>query len=143
MVLVCTPLERLGAFRVVWLGGYCTPFGLTFLQSGPDRWWGDDVISLSLFNGFWSHCTTCGILVPRAGIKPMPPAVEAQSLNHWTARDVPVISYSFFFSSLVPGESLGLDPDSVTPDTSPFPTACFSSFCKLHVTRVMCQALSE
>ena len=31
----------------------------------------------------------CGTLVPRPGIKRMPPAVEAQSLNHWTAREVP------------------------------------------------------
>ena len=30
----------------------------------------------------------CGILVPRPGIEPVPPAVEAQSLNHWTAREV-------------------------------------------------------
>ena len=30
-------------------------------------------------------------LVPRPGIKPMLPAVEAQSLNHWTTRAVPVI----------------------------------------------------
>ena len=29
-----------------------------------------------------------GILVPRPGFKPVPPAVEAQSLNHWTAREV-------------------------------------------------------
>ena len=39
----------------------------------------------------------CGILVPRPGIKPMPPALEAQHLNHWTAREVPqylVITYS-------------------------------------------------
>lgn len=34
------------------------------------------------------------------------------------------------------------DPDSVTPDTSPFPTARLSSFCKLQVTRVTCQELS-
>ena len=33
---------------------------------------------------------TCGILVPRLGIKPAPPAVEAASPNHWTAREVPV-----------------------------------------------------
>ena len=33
--------------------------------------------------------TACGILVPRPGIEPMPPAVEAQSLNHWTTREVP------------------------------------------------------
>ena len=25
----------------------------------------------------------------QAGIEPMPPAVEAQNLNHWTAREVP------------------------------------------------------
>ena len=31
----------------------------------------------------------CGILVPRPGIKAVPPAVKAQSLNHWTAREVP------------------------------------------------------
>ena len=31
----------------------------------------------------------CVILVPRAGIEPTPPAVEAWSLNHWTAREVP------------------------------------------------------
>ena len=31
----------------------------------------------------------CGILVPQPGIEPTPPAVEAQSLNHWTAREVP------------------------------------------------------
>ena len=30
----------------------------------------------------------CGILVPQPGIKPMPPALEAQSLNHWTTREV-------------------------------------------------------
>ena len=35
----------------------------------------------------------CGILVPRPGIKPIPPAVEAQSLNHWTAREVPSICH--------------------------------------------------
>ena len=28
-------------------------------------------------------------LVPRPGIQPTPPAVEARSLNHWTARGVP------------------------------------------------------
>ena len=32
----------------------------------------------------------CGILVPRPGIKPAPPALETQSLNHWTARDIPL-----------------------------------------------------
>ena len=29
------------------------------------------------------------ILVPQPGIEPAPPEVEAWSLNHWTAREVP------------------------------------------------------
>ena len=33
----------------------------------------------------------CGILVPWPGIKPVPPAMEAQSLNHWTDREVPLM----------------------------------------------------
>ena len=31
----------------------------------------------------------CGILVHQPGIEPVPPAVEAWSPNHWTAREVP------------------------------------------------------
>ena len=31
----------------------------------------------------------CEILVPQPGIEPLPPAVEAQSPNHWTARELP------------------------------------------------------
>ena len=42
------------------------------------------------FSFFWPHCTTCGILVPPSGIEHLPPPLEAQSLNHWTAREVPV-----------------------------------------------------
>ena len=33
--------------------------------------------------------TARGELVPRAGIEPRPPALEARSLNHWTTREVP------------------------------------------------------
>ena len=33
-------------------------------------------------------CTACGILLPQAGIEPMPPALGAQSLDHWAAREV-------------------------------------------------------
>ena len=29
-----------------------------------------------------------GVLVPQPGIKPMPPALAAQSLNYWTAREI-------------------------------------------------------
>ena len=34
-------------------------------------------------------CTAWGILVPRPGMEPVPPASEAQSLNHWTTKEVP------------------------------------------------------
>ena len=37
----------------------------------------------------WWHSVACMILVPRPGIKSMPPAVEAQSPIHWTAREFP------------------------------------------------------
>ena len=45
---------------------------------------------------YWPCRTACGILVPRPGIEPVPPAVETQSLNHWTTREVPRW-YTFFF----------------------------------------------
>ena len=33
------------------------------------------------------HCTASKILVPRPGVEPVPPPVEAQSLNHWSPRE--------------------------------------------------------
>ena len=38
---------------------------------------------------FWLCCVACGILVPNQGSNLSPPALEAQSLNHWTAKNVP------------------------------------------------------
>ena len=32
-----------------------------------------------------------GILDPQPGIKPMPPVMEAQNINHWTAWQVPLV----------------------------------------------------
>ena len=42
-----------------------------------------------VLNIFWLGCTACEILVPWPGIEPVPPALAAQSLNHWTARRSP------------------------------------------------------
>ena len=47
----------------------------------------------SVFWFFWPSATACGTLVPRPGIEPAPPALEAWSLKHWTARDVPAAQY--------------------------------------------------
>ena len=49
------------------------------------------ILGLSLFF-FWPRSPACGILVPWPGIKPVPPAVEAQSPNQWTASEVPWVS---------------------------------------------------
>ena len=38
------------------------------------------------FPFFCLCCMACEILVPQPEIEPMPPTVEAQSLNHWTTR---------------------------------------------------------
>ena len=47
------------------------------------------VFKFDFFFFFWPRCTACEILVPQPGIKPGPPAVEAQSPNHWIAREFP------------------------------------------------------
>ena len=43
---------------------------------------------------FFGH-ETCGILVLQLETEPTPPGLEAQSLNHWTIREVPI--YLTFF----------------------------------------------
>ena len=47
------------------------------------------IIYLFLRLLFWPRRMACGILVPRPGIEPMPPAMQAWSPNHWTAREDP------------------------------------------------------
>ena len=78
------------------------------------------VVSFLIFVFFvclfvWPWLMACGILVPWPGIEPASAAVEAQTLNHWTARKVPSffimfrlqqrLSYSFllraFFSQFL------------------------------------------
>ena len=50
-------------------------------------------LSLSL-SFFWPCYTACGILVYWPGIEFMPPAVEVQSINHWTTVKIPNSSFS-------------------------------------------------
>jgi len=56
----------------------------------------------SFFFFFNFGCTACGILVPQPGNELVLPAVEVQSLNHWTTRDVATTSdlYSCFLRPL-------------------------------------------
>ena len=46
-----------------------------------------------LKKNLWPRLTACGVLVPQPGMEPTPPAVEAWSLNPWTAREVPQLSH--------------------------------------------------
>ena len=43
---------------------------------------------------FWSCCVICEFLGPQPGIKPVPPALETQSSNHWTARGWPTMIFN-------------------------------------------------
>ena len=45
---------------------------------------------------FFFFLATCEIFVPQPRIEPVPPAVEARSLTHWTAREVPRVGFLFF-----------------------------------------------
>ena len=38
----------------------------------------------------------CGILVPQPGVEPTCPAEGAQSLHHWTSREIPKTVIFFF-----------------------------------------------
>ena len=60
---------------------------------------GSSLICPPIVVGFFFGCLACRILVSPRGIKPTSPAVEVQSLNHWTTREVP--SYSFNLKSLL------------------------------------------
>ena len=67
---------------------------------------------------YFFGCVACGILVPRPGIEPVPPAVEAWSPNHWTVREFPiwiffcnlflVFKLSHLFGNLLAVQWLGL-----------------------------------
>ena len=53
----------------------------------------------------------CGILVPWSGIEPVPPAMKAQSLDHWATREVPWVLYSLnlnLTNEFPPGPSINL-----------------------------------
>ena len=61
-------------------------------KTGRELGWQVSLISglFFFFLNFWPHpAAACGILVPCPEIEPLPPALEAPSLKHWTSREVP------------------------------------------------------
>ena len=51
----------------------------------------------SFLGFFWPYPMACGILVPPPRIERTCLAVEAQSLNHWTAREVLCFVFNYLF----------------------------------------------
>ena len=76
---------------------------LLILINNMWKWVSDLVVCLQMiqyvvfdsFFFFWPYCTAYGNLVPWLGTESIPLALEAQSLNHWTAKEVPKMSVSW------------------------------------------------
>ena len=64
------------------------PWNLDALLS-PEHGFGQYIYYHYLFYFIWPYCEACRIFVPWPGTEPGPSAVEAQSLNGWTAKEVP------------------------------------------------------
>ena len=63
-------------------------------------WVGKEIVFFTDFLFFFRLCYAArGILIPPPGIELRPPALEAQSLNHWTTRKVPQMLSSILLSS--------------------------------------------
>ena len=61
---------------------------------------------------FRSYPGACEFLVPQPGIEPAPPALEVQSLNHWTTWEAPRCSFIallLFSASAVPTSVLHVE----------------------------------
>ena len=85
---------------------------------------------------FWLRLVACRILVPLLRIKPVSPALETWSLNHWTAWEVPNIyclnNFQVYIVALLIIITWGiLDPWFVPFD----PFTRFSSCCRNQYSR--------
>ena len=62
----------------------------------------------SLISFIWSCHADCGVLVPRPGIQPRSPDMEAWSPKHWTAGEVPQVTHSALTIRGLPVQGLGV-----------------------------------
>ena len=62
----------------------------------------DHNVSVIYLLFFFLAVRLVGILVPRPGMEPGPPAVEARSPNHWTSREFPDL---FVYISVYPHQT--------------------------------------
>ena len=64
---------------------------------------------------FWPHHVAYGILIPWPGIEPVTPALEAQNLNHWTIKEVPLLVITIKFQTEQSLEKIQALQDSQVP----------------------------
>ena len=57
---------------------------------------GTSIAEITFLKKIWLHLVACGITVPRPSIELVALALEAGSLNHWTDREVPEITITYF-----------------------------------------------
>ena len=62
------------------------------------------------------------VLDPWPGIKPMPPALGARSLNHWTTREVPTDSFFHLFKNICQIYQILIATGDRKMNTIPHPT---------------------
>ena len=72
------------------------------------------LLSFKIFFFFGLRRAAYNILVPQPGIEPIPLALRVQSLNHWTTREVPIISNLQIHKGSERFSSLFQDPQQVS-----------------------------
>ena len=80
--------------QVSWIAG--RRFNLWATREAPHikkNFKGEVILLFYIYIYIWPFCAAYRILASWLGIEPMPPALEAWSLNHWTTREVPRPSY--------------------------------------------------
>ena len=63
------------------------------------------------------QCSILGILVPQPGIKHISPALAAQSLNHWTTREVPKCKFDLSNAPMASQQLSGSSPNACNGPT--------------------------
>ena len=71
---------------------------------------------------FFNFQVFCGVLVPRPGIETVSPELEVHSLNHWTAREVPLL----ILKKKYPGKNSHILPAAHASHHGSRPAARFS-----------------
>ena len=86
-------------------------------------------------------CKAHGNLAPQPGIKPTAPALEVQSLNHWSAKEIHVHAFLIFLSLFFSFLPLPFLPPSPFPILFPPPPPSSSSSSIFFFLTIICRNL--